>query len=115
MKKLPIPLLDVPRVDLSYLIKDSCAAFNWFLIFRLTTIQTVWPRLSTRQNPCFLYSPPYPPFSLIPAILLVTCIALDFFLYKKILGSSSFLVRSPTRFLQGHPFFLLLDVCALLV
>lgn len=33
-----------------------------------------------------------------------------FFLYKKILGSSSFLVRNATWFLQGRPFFLLHDV-----
>lgn len=86
---------------------DSCAGFTWFWIFRTTTI---WPKL-------FIYLFIYPP---LPDLYRQSCWSdvyrFTFFPYiKKKLGSSSFLVRNPTWFLQGHPFFLLHDVCSLLV
>lgn len=62
----------------------------------------------------FFFNPPHP--DLYRQSCWSDVYRFTFFPYiKKKLGSSSFLVRNPTWFLQGHPFFLLHDVCSLLV
>lgn len=91
MKELPVPLLDAPIHVLASLGSEFLERLQFGRSFLFI----------------YLFILPSPIYT---GNLVGQMYRFTFFLYKKILGSSSFLVRNATWFLQGRPFFLLHDV-----